>query len=180
MAKSKVPLILRTSFTTTVSEEPGPESVNIDLSAYVDALSGKVLKIDRVQFFIDDGSGIPLTAADIDSSLGFECATQLATGTQTTLLGAQDDRAIATEFWQFTSATVAPATSASGVGVSTYSAHSPLMGYYVAADNMTFTQQSTTGAADVSVRFMCIIEAERVKLTAADINFLLVNQTQTN
>jgi len=179
MAKSKVPLVLRASFTTTTAEEPGPEAVQLDLSAYVDALSGKVLKIDRVQFFCDDGSGIPLTADDIDTSKGFEFGMQLVTGTQTTMKAASDDRMVAEAFWYYTSATVASATAASGVSVTSSNIEVPLMGYYVAADTLTFMQQSTTGAADVDVRFLCIIEAQRVKLSASDVNFLLVNQLQT-
>jgi len=177
MAKSKVPLVLRASFTTTTSEEPGPEAVNIDLSAYVDALSGKVLKIDRVQFFMDDGSGIPLAPADMDAALGFEFVTQLATGTQTTIKAASDDRMIAETFWQLTTATVSAGTSASGIAVSTYSIEVPQMGYFVAADTLTFIQQSTSGGADVDIRFLVVIEAQRVKLSPADVNFLLVNQT---
>ena len=63
MAKSKVPLVLRASFTSTTSEQAAGEQLSIDLSAYVDALAGKVLRIRNVWFGLDNGTGeaIPTT-----------------------------------------------------------------------------------------------------------------------
>lgn len=51
------------------------------------------------------------------------------------------------------------------------------MGFYVAADTLTFMQKCASDVFDTSNRWVVVIEAERVKLTPADINFLLVNQT---
>ena len=186
MAKSKVPLMLRASFTSTTTEQPGPETINIDLSAYVDALSGKVLKINDVQFVIDNGSGLPFDDGDIDTSSGGELMAQLVTGTQTTAKGVNDDRMIAMKMWYFSRLTAAGPDYTSDANASTnegiiYNSedfHSPLKGFYVAADTLTFLGQSRQDI-DTSVRYLCVIEAERVKLSAADVNFLLVNQTLT-
>ena len=49
--------MLRASFTSTEAEQPSIETVAMDLSAYVDPLNGKVLKINKVTFVVDDGSG---------------------------------------------------------------------------------------------------------------------------
>lgn len=184
MAKSIVPLMLRASFTSTVSEQPSYESVAIDLSAYVDALSGKILRINKVTFITDDGSGGAFGPADFDGSGGGEWVAQLITGTQTALKGAQDDRMIAEQFTQaaltyktgvdFTSDSNTPV--ATGVVFTFYNLEVPDMGFYVAADTLTFAAQHTLDM-DVSARHICIIEAERVKLKPSDINFLLVNQT---
>jgi len=67
MAKSKVPLVLRASFTSTTSEQLAGEQLAIDLSAYVDALSGKVLKINSVWFSVDNGSGLALPTSDYEA-----------------------------------------------------------------------------------------------------------------
>ena len=181
MAKSRVPLMLRASFTSTTTEQPSYESVNIDLSAYVDALSGKVLKINKVTFVTDDGSGEPLDFASFDGSFGGTWVQQLVTGTQTAIKGANDDRVVA---GMFTSAALAyKGGDAAPVGTGviwTYTGTMavPEAGFYVAADNLTFAAQHKLDI-DVSARHICVIEAERIKLTAADVNFLLVNQTLT-
>ena len=181
MAKSRVPLMLRASFTSTVSEQPSYESVNIDLSAYVDALSGKVLKVNKVTFITDDGSGEPLPFSAFDGSFGGTWVQQLVTGTQTAIKGANDDRIIAE---MFTSAALAyKGGDAAPVGTGVIWTYAGMMavpeaGFYVAADTLTFAAQHGLDI-DVSARHICVIEAERVKLTAADVNFLLVNQTIT-
>jgi len=178
--------MLRASFTSTTSEQPSYESVNIDLSAYVDALSGKVLKINKVSFMTDDGTGGAFTTASFDGSGGGEWVSQLITGAQTALKGANDDRMIAEQFTQaaltyktgvdFTSSSNTPL--ATGVVFTFYNLEVPDAGFYVAADQLTFAAQHVLDM-DVSARHICVIEAERVKLTAADVNFLLVNQTLT-
>jgi len=178
--------MLRASFTSTTGEQPGPETVSIDLSAYVDALSGKVLKINDVQFVIDNGSGLPFGDGDIDASSGGELMAQLVTGTQTTAKAVSDDRMIAMKVWYLSRLTAAGpdytsdanASTNEGVIYSHEEFHSPLKGYYVAADTITFLAESRQ-AIDASIRYLCVIEAERVKLSAADVNFLLVNQTLT-
>jgi len=186
MAKSRVPLMLRASFTSTTTEQPSYESVNIDLSAYVDALSGKVLKINKVSFMTDDGNGEPLGNAAFDGSFGGSWVQQLVTGTQTAMKGANDDRMVAE---LFTSAALAYKAGvdytnsnnpsiATGVMWSFLGVDVPEAGFYVAADNLTFAAQHQLDI-DVSARHICVIEAERIKLTAADVNFLLVNQTLT-
>jgi len=176
--KSKVPLMLRASFTSTTSEQPSYESVNIDLSAYVDALSGKVLKINKVTFMSDDGSGGAFSTASFDGSGGAEWVQQLVTGTQTALKAASDDRMVAERFTMAAVIFNGSTGNASGLAFTFYDLESPEAGFYVAADNLTFAAQHAL-VTDVSVRHLCVIEAERVKLTAADVNFLLVNQTLT-
>jgi hypothetical protein len=186
MAKSRVPLMLRASFTSTTAEQPSYESVNIDLSAYVDALSGKVLKVNKVTFITDDASGGSFGTASFDGSGGGTWVAQLITGAQTSLKGANDDRMIAERFTQaaltyktgvdFTSSNNTPV--ATGVVFTFYDLEVPDAGFYVAADQLTFAAQHNLDI-DVSARHICVIEAERVKLTAADVNFLLVNQTLT-
>jgi len=185
MAKSRVPLMLRASFSSTVSEQPSFESVNIDLSAYVDALSGKVLKINKVTFMADSGSGLAFSDADFDSSRGGEWVSQLVTGTQTAIKGANDDRVVAAKyFYVALNAMVIDATSASapsaaaGTVWTSYEITTPNAGFYVAADTLTFAAQHTLDM-DSTIRHICVIEAERIKLSAADVNFLLVNQTLT-
>jgi len=178
MAKSKVPLMLRASFTSTTTEQPSYESVSVDLSAYVDALSGKILRINKVTFITDDGSGGSFGTASFDASFGGTWVAQLVTGTQTSLKGANDDRMIAEQFTQaalvYKGGDAAPV--ATGVVFSFYNLEVPDMGFYVAADTLTFAAQHQLDI-DVSARHICIIEAERVKLQPSDINFLLVNQT---
>ena len=186
MAKSKVPLMLRAAFSSTVAEQPSYESTAIDLSAYVDALSGKVLKINKVTFITDDGNGGAFTTASFDGSGGGEWVSQLVTGTQTSLKAAQDDRMVAEQFTMaaltyktgvdFTSSNNTPL--ATGVVFTFYNLQVPDMGYYVATDTLTFAAQHVLDI-DVTARHICVIEAERVKLSAADVNFLLVNQTFT-
>jgi len=172
MAKSKVPLVLRSVFTSTTAEQTAGEQKAIDLSAYVDALSGKVLRINSVWFSIDNASALPVQTSFYEGS--DPCGTlELATGTQTTLMGPQDDRIIqsAQYFYQ------AIGVVGNSVPPKWFSVLPvPDMGYYVAADTLTF-QNASNSAFDNSVRFCVVIEAERVKLTPADINFLLVNQT---
>jgi len=176
--KSKVPLMLRASFTSTTTEQPSYESVNIDLSAYVDALSGKVLKVNRVTFMTDEGNGLPFTTADMDGSGGGEWVAQLVTGTQTAIKGANDDRVIAERFTMAGLTYNSAGPAATGIYFTFYDLEVPDAGFYVAADNLTFAAQHRLDI-DVSARHICVIEAERVKLTAADVNFLLVNQTLT-
>ena len=175
MAKSKVPLILKTSFTSTTAEQVAGEQKAIDLSAYVDPLSGKVLQITRVSFSIDMGSAaaIPTTMYEADAPNG---CMQLATGTQTGLIGPQDDRNIASSQYYYQAVDVNGASTApSWFSVLPV----PELGYFVAADALTFMNLTGGNPFDDDVRFAVIIEAMRVKLTTADINFLLVNQTFT-
>jgi len=174
MAKSKVPLVLKSSFTSTTAEQTAGEQKVLDLSAYVDPLSGKVLRVTQVWFSIDNGSGLPLatTFYEADDNAG---VLMLTTGTQTGIIGPQDDRVIASTQYYYQAANIT-GTSSPPQWFSVLSV--PDMGFYIAADSMTFMAQST-GAFDDSVRFAIIIEAERVKLTTADVNFLLVNQTFT-
>jgi len=183
MAKSRVPLMLRASFTSTTAEQPSYESVNIDLSAYVDALNGKVLKINKVTFIADSGSGLAFSDLDFDGSRGGEWVSQLVTGKQTAIKGCNDDRVVAAKFWYISSQwEVIDATSASDPSAASgtvwtgYEMTTPDAGYFVAADTMTFAAQHTLDM-DSSARHLVIIEAERVKLSAQDVNFLLVNQT---
>jgi len=174
MAKSKVPLVLRTSFSSSTAEQTAGEQKVLDLSAYVDPLSGKVLKVTQAWFSIDNASGLPLatTFYDGDDNMG---VMMLTTGTQTAIIGPQDDRVITSSQYYYQGADLvgnsSPPQWFSVLPV-------PDMGFYVAADSMTFMQQGTA-AFDDTVRFCVIIEAERVKLTTADVNFLLVNQTFT-
>jgi len=173
MAKSKVPLVLKTSFSSDTTEQLAGEQVTIDLSAYVDALSGKVLRINNVWFSIDYGSGeaIPTSDYEADAIAG---AIQLTTGAQTALLGPQDDRMIMYAQYYYQAVDINGASTApswfSVIPV-------PDMGFYVAADTLTFMQKCASDVFDTSNRWVVVIEAERVKLTPADINFLLVNQT---
>jgi len=176
--KSKVPLMLRASFTSTTSEQPSFESVNVDLSAYVDALSGKVLKVNRVTFVSDSGAGLPFDTADFDSSGGGAWTSQLVTGTQTAIKGANDDRVVAQRINMFGLTYNSAGPAATGVYFTHYDVDVPEAGFYVAADTLTFAVQHRLDM-DASARHICVIEAERVKLTAADVNFLLVNQTLT-
>ena len=80
--KSKVPLVLRAAFTSTGAEQTAGEQLPIDLSAYVDALSGKVLRIRNVWFGLDysDSQAIPSALYETDAPVG---TVQLTTGTQT-------------------------------------------------------------------------------------------------
>ena len=175
MAKSKVPLILRASFTSTTAEQTAGEQLAIDLSAYVDALSGIVLKIRNVWFGIDDGSGeaVPTSDYEADAPAGIM---QLTTGTQTAIKAMSDDRVIAMQSWYYQAVDINGASSPPQV---VWALPVPDMGYYVAADALTFQTCPQDQAFDSDTRFLCVIEAERVKLTASDVNFLLVNQTLT-
>ena len=175
MAKSKVPLVLKTSFTSTDAEQIAGEQKVIDLSAYVDPLSGKVLQITRVSFSMDIGTGaaIPTTYYEADSSSG---TMQLATGSQTGLIGPQDDRVIASSQYFYQAVNI----TGESIPPSWFSVMPvPEMGYFVAADSLTFMNLTGGTKFDNDVRFAIMIEALRVKLTTADINFLLVNQTFT-
>jgi len=175
MAKSKVPLVLRASFTSTTTEQAAGEQLAIDLSAYVDALSGKVLRIRNVWFGIDKGSSEAVTPAFYEADA--PCGTmQLTTGTQTSIKAISDDRVIASQQFYYQAVDVNGASTAP----SWFSVLPVLdMGFYVAADALTFMSHVGTDVFDDDVRFLTVIEAERVKLTTADVNFLLVNQTLT-
>ena len=177
--KSIVPLVLRDSFTSATTEQSEGEYKALDVSAYVDPLNGKVLKIENVTVMIDTGSGLPMTDSDITSE--YCVTTQLLAGSQTGLKSAGDDRCISSTEWVFferTHETGSGAFTSQGTDFSTQVLAPPARGYYLAADTMTIIQKSVTDAAS-SLRFMWIIEAQRVKLSAQDVNFLLVNQTQT-
>jgi len=174
MAKSKVPLVLRASFTSTGTEQLAGEQLAIDLSAYVDALSGKVLRIRNVWFGVDNGSGLAVPTSDYEADAP-SGVMQLTTGTQTAVKAMSDDRVIAQSMYYYQAVDINGASSPPA-----WFAVLPVpdMGFYVAADALTF-QQIQTQAFDSDTRYLCVIEAERVKLTAADVNFLLVNQTLT-
>jgi len=175
MAKSKVPLILRASFTSTNAEQLAGEQLALDLSAYVDALAGKVLKINNVTFGIDDGTGLALPMADYEADAP-SGVMQLATGTQAAIKAMSDDRLIAQIQYYYQAVDI---NGDSDPPVEIWHLRPPEMGFYVAADSLTFMNQVTADGFDTDTRFLCVIEAERVKLTAADVNFLLVNQTIT-
>ena len=177
-AKSQVPLLLRDEFTSTTSEQAEGEYKTIDISAYVDPLNGKVLKIIGVKFMIDNGSGLPLDDTDL---LSYEPVVQLVTGTQTGIKAISDIRTVATTQFYLSRNTHQTASSTwtdSGLMFSTDVMGPPAGGYFVASDVMTFIQKSQ-GDAISSVRFMVLIEAMRWKLSANDVNFLLVNQVFT-
>ncbi len=175
--KSIVPLVLRDSFTSATTEQSEGEYKTIDVSAYVDPLNGKVLKIEKVTMVLDNGSGLPIDDADIVAE--YTPTTQLLAGSQTSLKAASDDRCIAAKYWNFSEHIVGyNSDTASGVGLAFIELEVPERGYFLAADTVTMIQQSN-GDAGVNIRFMWIIEAQRVKLSAQDVNFLLVNQTQT-
>ena len=173
--KSKVPLVLRASFTSTTAEQAAGEQLAIDLSAYVDALSGKVLRMRNVWFGIDDGSGLAVGTADYEADAPSGCL-QLCTGTQTSIKAMSDDRVIAMSQFYYQAVDINGASSPpqwfSVLPV-------PDMGFYVAADALTFQLSIQNQSFDSDTRYLCVMEAERVKLTAADVNFLLVNQTLT-
>ena len=108
---------------------------------------------------------------DDSDILHYSPVAQLITGTQTGLKAASDIRTIAmTQFYV--------GDSDRHIVWATDTMNPPVGGYYVATDTLTFIQKSSQDAIN-SVRFMVIIEAEKVKLTANDVNFLLVNQTFT-
>jgi len=195
MAKARVPLLLRASFTSTEDEQPSIETVAMDLSAYVDPLNGKVLKISKVHFIVDDGNGEALPAAAfINLALmsqpgGGAWTAQLCTGTQTAMKGTNDNRNIATKYtWvsvnsgALTNAVAAttPATAniVMGLNWSYLDFPVPELGYYVAADTLTFMAQHQLDL-EASIRHTVVIECEKVKLPPSDVNFLLVNQTIT-
>jgi len=172
-AKSQVPLLLRDEFTSTTSEQSEGEYKHLDISAYVDPLNGKVLKIVGVKFLLDNGSGLPLDDSDV---LHYSPVCQLITGTQTGVKAASDIRTVAmTQFYMGRNV-----TGSSGDGLWYMADHMapPAGGYYVASDTLTFIQKSQQDAIN-SVRFMVVIEAQRWKLSASDVNFLLVNQVFT-
>jgi len=174
MAKSKVPLVLKTAFSSThTAEQSAGEQITIDLSAYVDALSGKVLRVNNAWFSIDNTAGLAVAPTDYEADA--PCGTiQLTTGTQTALLGPQDDRVIMYAQYYYQAVDI----SGTSVPPSWFSVLPvPEMGFYVAADTLTFMQQTSVDVFDSTTRWTVVIEAERVKLTPADINFLLVNQT---
>jgi len=177
-AKSQVPLLLRDEFTSTTSEQAEGEYKTIDISAYVDPLNGKVLKIIGVKFMLDNGTGLPLDDNDL---LTYEPVVQLVTGTQTSVKAASDIRTVAMTQYYFSRNTHQTASSTwtdSGLMFSTDVMDPPVGGYFVASDALTFIQQSQSDALS-SVRFMVVIEAQRWKLSANDVNFLLVNQVFT-
>jgi len=193
MAKARVPLLLRASFTSTEAEQPSIETVSMDLSAYVDPLNGKVLRISKVHFIVDDGSGEALPAAafinlaTMTQPGGGAWTAQLCTGTQTAMKGTNDNRNVATTYTyvsvssgnsNMTSTTPANTSIVMGLNWSYLSFPVPELGYYVAADTLTFMAQHQLDL-EASIRHTCVIECEKVKLPASDVNFLLVNQTIT-
>ena len=195
MAKSRVPLLLRASFTSTEAEQPSIETIAMDLSAYVDPLNGKVLKISKVHFMVDDGSGEALPAAAFVNLAtntqppGGAWTAQLCTGTQTAMKGTNDNRNVATQYtWVSVNAmaltnavaatTPVTASLTAGLNWSFMNFPVPELGYYVAADTLTFMAQHQLDL-EASIRHTCVIECEKVKLPANDVNFLLVNQTIT-
>jgi len=193
MAKARVPLLLRASFTSTEAEQPSIETVSMDLSAYVDPLNGKVLRISKVHFLVDDGSGEALPAAafinlaTMTQPGGGAWTAQLCTGTQTAMKGTNDNRNVATTYTyvsvssgnsNMTSTTPANTSIVMGLNWSYLSFPVPELGYYVAADTLTFMAQHQLDL-EASIRHTCVIECEKVKLPASDVNFLLVNQTIT-
>jgi len=176
--KSAVPMLLRDEFTSTTSEQSAGEYKSIDISAYVDPLNGKVLKITNVTFMIDNGAGLPVDDTDL---LSYEPVVMLLTGTQTAIKHASDIRTVALKQFYFRRVVHQTASSTwtdSGVALSTDMLNPPAGGYFVASDSLTLVQQSQTNAIS-SVRFMVVIEAERWKLSNDDVNFLLVNQVFT-
>jgi hypothetical protein len=177
-AKSQVPLLLRDEFTSTTSEQSEGEYKTMDISAYVDPLNGKVLKITGVKFMIDNGSGLPLDASDV---VEYNPVAQLITGSQTGVKAASDIRTVAMNQWhigQRKNETTSGTFTTVGLNYFTDTMNPPAGGYYVASDTLTFIQKSQ-GDAVSSVRFMIVIEAMRWKLSANDVNFLLVNQVFT-
>ena len=193
MAKSRVPLLLRASFTSTEAEQPSIETVAMDLSAYVDPLNGKVLKISKVHFMVDDGSGEALPAAafvnlaTLTQPPGGAWTAQLCTGSQTAMKGTNDNRNVATQYTYVSvstgnldmTATAAYQTNiVTGLNWSYQNFPVPELGYFVAADTLTFMAQHQLDL-EASIRHTCVIECEKVKLPASDVNFLLVNQTIT-
>ena len=193
MAKARVPLLLRASFTSTEAEQPSIETVSMDLSAYVDPLNGKVLRISKVHFLVDDGSGEALPAAafinlaTMTQPGGGAWTAQLCTGTQTAMKGTNDNRNVATTYTyvsvssgnsNMTSTTPANTAIVMGLNWSYLSFPVPELGYYVAADTLTFMAQHQLDL-EASIRHTCVIECEKVKLPASDVNFLRVNQTIT-
>ena len=195
MAKTRVPLLLRASFTSTEAEQPTIETIAMDLSAYVDPLNGKVLRISKVHFIVDDGSGEAMPAAafvnlaTMPQPGGGAWTAQLCTGTQTGMKGTNDNRNVATPY-TWVSGSSARSTNATGsttpaltneiMGLNWSYMNFPVpeLGYYVAADTLTFMAQHQLDL-EASIRHTCVIECEKVKPPAADVNFLLVNQTLT-
>jgi hypothetical protein len=178
MAKSQVPLLLRDEFTSTTSEQAEGEYKTMDISAYVDPLNGKVLKITGVKFMIDNGSGLPLDASDV---IEYNPVAQLITGSQTGVKAASDIRTVAMQQWHIghrKNETTSGTFTTVGLNYFIDVMNPPAGGYYVASDTLTFIQKSQ-GDAVSSVRFMVVIEAMRWKLSANDVNFLLVNQVFT-
>jgi len=177
-AKSQVPLLLRDEFTSTTSEQAEGEYKTMDISAYVDPLNGEVLKIVGVKFMIDNGSGLPLDDNDV---LEWNPVAQLITGSQTGVKAASDIRTVAMCQWYIgrqTNQTASSTWTDQGLRYATDVMHPPAGGYYVASDTLTFIQKSQSDAIS-TVRFMIVIEAQRWKLSANDVNFLLVNQVFT-
>jgi len=170
--KSIVPLVLKSVFSSSTAEQVAGEEKTIDLSAYVDALSGKVLRINQVWFSADNTTALPIQTSFYEGS-DISGTMELTTGTQTGLLGPQDDRVIQYSQYSYQAANVT-GTSVPPAWFSVIPV--PDMGYYVAADVLTFMNKCNS-AFDDTVRFTVVLEAERVKLSPADINFLLVNQT---
>jgi len=177
--KSIVPLVIRDSFTSATSEQSEGEYKTIDVSAYVDPLNGRVLQVKNVTMLVDNGSGLPVDTSDFSEE--FDFTTQLLAGSQTGLKAASDDRVLASKYWNYgynLLESSSGAYTARGIRTATEELKVPDMGYYLAADTMTMIQLCAADATQ-NIRFMWIIECMRVKLSAQDVNFLLVNQTQT-
>jgi len=156
MAKARVPLLLRASFTSTEAEQPSIETVSMDLSAYVDPLNGKVLRISKVHFLVEgtnDNRNVATTYTYVSVNAGALTNAVAAT-------------------------TPASANIIMGLNWSYMTFPVPEMGYYVAADTLTFLAQHQLDL-EASIRHTCVIECEKVKLPPSDVNFLLVNQTIT-
>jgi hypothetical protein len=174
---AKIPIVLRESFSMTTAEQSaGIETGTLDLSSVVDPLSGKVIKIAGVQFLWDDGSGVAITDSDISNGITFRMA--LMTGAQTSMLGANDERTIASQSY-YVKPSAADPTNFDGVGVTSikYDINKEF-GFYVATDTLTFGVQFGN-VGNATIRMCCVINLVRVKLTADDVNVLLVNQTLT-
>jgi hypothetical protein len=102
----------------------------------------------------------------------------LMTGAQTSMLGANDERTIASQSY-YVKPSAADPTNFDGVGVTSikYDINKEF-GFYVATDTLTFGVQFGN-VGNATIRMCCVINLVRVKLTADDVNVLLVNQTLT-
>jgi hypothetical protein len=177
-ASAKIPIVLRESFSMTTAEQAaGIESGTLDLSSIVDPISGKVIKIAGVQFLFDDGAGVAITDSDISNGITFRMG--VFTGAQTSMLGDNDERTIASQSY-YVKPSAADPTNFDGVGVTSikYDINKEF-GFYVATDTLTFACQFSSNVANATIRMIAVINLVRVSLSANDVNILLVNQTLT-